>query len=647
MLLSNALWGLLAATAVSAAPSEMSERSALNAGHLVRRDGDLLRKGSDPNKILCKVNNKNDRSQWSRPWYNLKTDYEDLSKIPNTGVTRKYTLVLTNKVIAQDGYATNKMVVNDTYPGPTLEGCWGDIFEITVINNLNNGNGTAIHWHGVQQLGTNHMDGAAGVAQCPIPPGGQMTYRWRANQYGTSWYHSHFALQYTDGVVGPIIIHGPSSGDYDEEYLLMLTDWYHKDAFGLFYSEVFGGPPAPDSKLLNGKWQFPCNKTQDVNCAPDEGGLHQITFKPKRRYKLRLVNMSTATMFSFWLQDHDFEVVQADFVPIHSFTAKSINIAIAQRYDIIVQSKTQLGTQKDFWINMQACNAGIAKCSQAGTGIIRYDPTSTLLPPPDTSCTNLQLSCLDTPKESLVPYLELNVPAPPPGLLKELYPSFNSWPDESIPFPQSRGHKWSLGTETFFVNWTEPVYSYLGLEKLSSRHHKRGGSKPNPRPTLPSSYQPIYLDKKDQWLYLVIAANFTSTDPAKLPIPVDHPIHLHGHDFVVLAQVSKSQYDPRNPPVLNRINPARRDTATLPGSGYLVIAFQAKNPGAWLVHCHIAFHSSGGLAMQILELEDKIISTIQKNDRGYIDQYKQQCKNWRQAWQTNPAKDASLHDSGA
>lgn len=30
-------------------------------------------------------------------------------------------------------------------------------------------------------------------------------------------------------------------------------------------------------------------------------------------------------------------------------------------------------------------------------------------------------------------------------------------------------------------------------------------------------------------------------------------------------------------------NPIRRDTATLPAGGYLVLAFESDNPGAWLV----------------------------------------------------------------
>jgi FtsP/CotA-like multicopper oxidase with cupredoxin domain len=38
---------------------------------------------------------------------------------------------------------------------------------------------------------------------------------------------------------------------------------------------------------------------------------------------------------------------------------------------------------------------------------------------------------------------------------------------------------------------------------------------------------------------------------------------------------------------LNFDNPPRRDVAMLPANGWMVIAFQADNPGAWLLHCHV------------------------------------------------------------
>ena len=45
---------------------------------------------------------------------------------------------------------------------------------------------------------------------------------------------------------------------------------------------------------------------------------------------------------------------------------------------------------------------------------------------------------------------------------------------------------------------------------------------------------------------------------------------------------------------------------TLAAGGYLVIAFKTDNPGSWLMHCHVAWHASEGLAVQFVEREREI-----------------------------------------
>lgn len=44
----------------------------------------------------------------------------------------------------------------------------------------------------------------------------------------------------------------------------------------------------------------------------------------------------------------------------------------------------------------------------------------------------------------------------------------------------------------------------------------------------------------------------------------------------------------------------------LPAAGYLVIAFKADNPGVWLMHCHIGWHTEEGFALQFVEQQDLI-----------------------------------------
>ena len=75
---------------------------------------------------------------------------------------------------------------------------------------------------------------------------------------------------------------------------------------------------------------------------------------------------------------------------------------------------------------------------------------------------------------------------------------------------------------------------------------------------------------------------------------------------------------------LNLNNPPRRDVALLPANGYLVLAFKSDNPGSWLLHCHIAWHASSGLALQILEREPDI--NISHASMAAINQT---CETWK------------------
>jgi FtsP/CotA-like multicopper oxidase with cupredoxin domain len=116
--------------------------------------------------------------------------------------------------------------------------------------------------HGLRMLNNSLMDGVPGVSQCPIAPGESFTYKFRATQYGTTWYHSHYSLQYSDGVYGPLTIHGPTSANWEESIdPILLGDHNHRSAFQDYYQEQFSGknrsPPKMTSILINGRGMLP------------------------------------------------------------------------------------------------------------------------------------------------------------------------------------------------------------------------------------------------------------------------------------------------------------------------------------------------------------------------------------------------------
>ena len=202
-------------------------------------------------------NDPNKRSSWlhkenSDEVYDIFTDFD--KKWP-TGIKRTYHLTASQMTINADGYLkTGGQAFNGQYPGPWIEACWGDELEVTVKNDLQY-NGTTIHWHGVRQLHSMQMDGVNGVTQCPIAPNESYTYRFNVTQYGSSWYHSHYSLQYPDGLAGPMTFHGPSAANYEEALPpFLISDWSHNSAFHDFHVELAGpGRPTMQSIILNGK----------------------------------------------------------------------------------------------------------------------------------------------------------------------------------------------------------------------------------------------------------------------------------------------------------------------------------------------------------------------------------------------------------
>ncbi len=76
---------------------------------------------------------------------------------------------------APDGFTRPVIGINNAWPCPKIDAVVGD----TVVVNLNNllvNETTGLHFHGINQINTNFMDGPSGVTQCPVPPGSSITY---------------------------------------------------------------------------------------------------------------------------------------------------------------------------------------------------------------------------------------------------------------------------------------------------------------------------------------------------------------------------------------------------------------------------------------------------------------------------------------
>jgi FtsP/CotA-like multicopper oxidase with cupredoxin domain len=340
------------------------------------------------------------RSCWGNG-FSIATNYD--SVWPTTGKTVKYTLEITNTTMNLDG-GRNRTIfaVNGQYPGPAIRASWGDTLQIKVKNSLKS-NGTSIHWHGIRQYKTNHMDGTNGITECPLAPGETKTYEFLCTQFGTSWYHSHYSDQYSDGVVGPIIIDGPATSNYDFDLGAMpINDYYYRPAFELaplIQRGVFPrGPPSAENILINGT---------NVN-RNGTGKYHRNTLTKGKKYRLRLINTSTNDNFKVGLDGHDFTVITADFVPVRPFITKWLFIGIGERYDVIINANQAVDS---YWFHVVPQTGCSSNQNPNAVSIFSY-AGATSATPSDATRNNAPpgADCAD-PNAQLVPYVKLDVPS--------------------------------------------------------------------------------------------------------------------------------------------------------------------------------------------------------------------------------------------
>ena len=68
--------------------------------------------------------------------------------------------------------------------------------------------------------------------------------------------------------------------------------------------------------------------------------------------------------------------------------------------------------------------------------------------------------------------------------------------------------------------------------------------------------------------------------------PMQHPIHLHGQRFLVTSTNGVSND-----------NLAWKDTALIQTGATVELLVDMTNPGAWMLHCHIAEHLEDGMML--------------------------------------------------
>ncbi|KAF9887046.1 hypothetical protein FE257_010540 [Aspergillus nanangensis] len=566
----------------------------------------------------------------------------------NQFTTRNGSLVRVEARLTWDDWApagiSRKMILtNGQFPAPPLELRQGDDVEFLVVNNLPSA--VTVHFHGIFQAGTPWSDGTPGLSQRPIQPGDQFLYKWRATEYGSYFYHAHHRGQVEDGLYGPIYIRPDDAiekpfgliahGKEDLQALvaaeeattpLMLSDWRQLSSEEIWKAEETSGVDAycANALLLNGKGSISClgRKTLDrvttveqrqvlgngshltdigcmpptnrlmqgnfrhnmsailpsmfSGCTPSENELEQLFVDPAATYKsFNLIGAAGVNTITFSIDEHPMYVYAIDGRYIEPTQVDAITIANGNRYAVMVKLDQPAG---DYTIRM--ATFGVNQILTV-TGIMSYD------------------TAVKTQQGSSVPSIDMTG-----KLTSAKYTVLNE--STIVPFPveipcqdvaqthvlnldrHHASYRWTLGNSSLLLALEEstPLLFNPSAAKKELSIQTRNGT----------------------WVDVI----FRVVSPLQPP----HPIHKHSNKFFVIGEGNgewnySSVAEARKfiPESFNMEKPQIRDTYYTPpaatGPTWLAIRYHVVNPGAFLLHCHIQVHLSGGMSLVMLDGMDE------------------------------------------
>lgn len=490
--------------------------------------------------------------------------------------------------------------INGSVPAPTLRMREGDDITIRVTNKMRVT--TSLHWHGIILPAA--MDGVPGLSFDGIQPGETFVYKFKAQQNGTYWYHSHSAHQEQSGLYGALIIE-PRQADIvraERDYVILLSDWADDSPHRIYTklkqqshyyntrertlgdfireSQKDGIGKAFSNRQMWNDMRMSSTDISDVtgktytflaNGQPPRSGWEGL-FNPGERVRLRFINGSAMTFFDVRIPGLKMQVISADGQYIRPVSGiDEIRIGVAETYDVIVQPQAGAYT-----IFAQAIDrSGYARgtlTSQAGqrAAIPPYDPMP-VLSHADMGMGGMEMGDMAGMDHSKMGH---GTSSYKPRVPIKMGPHI----DMMATNPQVRLNDPGVGLR----NNGRRVLTYADLRNLTPTRDKRP----------PSREIELHLTgNMSRYVWSINGVSPMEAKPIALKFGervritfinntmMHHPMHLHG---------MWSELESGDPQYL----PRKHTVVVQPGAkiSYLVTA-DAR--GQWSYHCHMLYHMNG------------------------------------------------------
>lgn len=445
------------------------------------------------------------------------------------------------------------LAYNGSIPGPLIKVEQGA--EVTINFNNDTSFKTLLHSHGVRM--DNAFDGSQ-TTQAEMEPGEVFAYQLKFPDAGMYWYHPHVREDYQQelGLYGGYLV-VPNSDNYwspvNREVALFLDDILIENG------QIKLSQAGADYTLM-GRY----GNVMLVNGETD----YAFSVQKGEVIRFYITNAANARPFNFAIQGVKLKLVGADAganeqdqwkdsVTLGPSERVVIEVLFDEGGSFIVQNKTPDRTYTLGSINVSDSPVAVSYAAAFG-----------------------KLKTHDTTVQSITP----------------LRPSFDGAPDKRIKFSvdmsgeprqmQMGGHmmpggmmmggSMMMGTSPDGIEWND--------------ENKLMGSMSNT-----DNVKWKIIDQDTAKENMDINWNFKLGQPAKIRIfndpnsmhPMQHPIHFHGQQFLVLARNS-----------VQETNLVWKDTVLVPSGQTVDILLNPTNPGTWLAHCHIPEHMEAGMMMK-------------------------------------------------
>ncbi|RMZ75052.1 hypothetical protein DV737_g5494, partial [Chaetothyriales sp. CBS 132003] len=490
---------------------------------------------------------------------------------------------------ASNVFSRKAILINGSFPGPTLRLKFGECVDFTILNNMPNV--TGIHFHGIRQLATPWADGVPGVSQYGVKPGENYTYQWTAEESGIYFYHSHYKGQMMDGLYGPIIISPADNAtrpfslisnnsvdiqqmrEAEAEVETILTSDWNRFTFNEFWEIQKSAnidDTCTDSFILNGKGSQYCLSIAELT-ANEAEQVPQI--------------LGSASLTAKGCLPANNTIAQGDYT-------RNLTALPPTAYDVCTPY-----TGKNLTYEVDPANGWAAisfispsafslfKVTIDGHKLYVYEINGNYIEPQTVDQISVangdRISCLIKLDQTPADYTIRVASTADATFLLDIEKA----PEESLAWA------WVLNGETPYNESHDDDVPPL-LYQLPSE--------------IPDS-DLILRTQYNQWVDLIIKVAG--------PLAQPHPVHKHANKFYVIgsgvgdfnystvaeAQAAGVEFNLDNPPYVDGYTstPAEEEGA------WVVLRYQANTPGAWLLHCHIQTHLSGGMAVAILDAVDQ------------------------------------------